>query len=133
LPGFTALLDARVLHPAPVRDFLIETANAGIFRARWSDDNHEEWIRSVLANNRKATPDGPARTRALMDAAAPDCLVTDYRRLIPKLHLSDPEDRHGVAAAIVGRADVIVTGDLRHLPRRSWALMDWRHSTPTRF
>lgn len=116
MPGFTALLDACVLHPAPVRDLLIETANVGIFRARWSDDIHEEWIRSVLANNRKATPDRLARTRALMDAAVPDCLVTNYRGLIPELHLPDPEDRHVLAAAIVGRADVIVTGNLRHFP-----------------
>jgi predicted nucleic acid-binding protein len=116
LPGFTALLDACVLHPAPVRDLLIETANAGIFRARWSDDIHEEWIRSVLANNKRATPDGLARTRALMDAAVPDCLVTNYRGLIPELRLPDPHDCHVLAAAIVGRADVIVTSNLRHFP-----------------
>jgi predicted nucleic acid-binding protein len=112
--GFTALLDACVLYPAPVRDLLIETANTHVYRARWSDDIHDEWIRSVLKTNAAATAEKLARTRQLLDAAVPDALVTGYAHLI--ITLPDPDDRHVVAAAIVGRADVIVTANLKHFP-----------------
>jgi hypothetical protein len=44
-----------------------------------------------------------------MDAAVPDCLVSGYEQLIPALELPDKNDLHVLAAAIVGKASVIVT------------------------
>ena len=44
-----------------------------------------------------------------MDNALPDACVTGYQRLIPALTLSDPDDRHVLAAAIRAKAQVIVT------------------------
>jgi hypothetical protein len=54
--------------------------------------------------------------RDAMDAEAEDALVTGYEELIEGLTLPDPNDRHVLAAAIVARADVIVTRNLRHFP-----------------
>lgn len=51
-----------------------------------------------------------------MDRHARDCLVTGYEPLINALHLPDPDDRHILAAAIVGRCDVIVTHNLKDFP-----------------
>lgn len=116
MPGFTALLDACVLYPAPVRDLLIETANTHVYRARWSNHIHDEWIAAVLKTNAKATPEALSRTRALMDEAVPDALITGYEPIITSVVLPDPNDRHVLAAAIVGRADVIVTANLKHFP-----------------
>jgi hypothetical protein len=44
----TALFDACVLYPAPLRDLLMRLATTELFRAQWSDAIHDEWIRSVL-------------------------------------------------------------------------------------
>jgi hypothetical protein len=48
--AFTALYDACVPYPAPIRDVLMHLALTDIYRARWTNDIHEEWIRSVLKN-----------------------------------------------------------------------------------
>ena len=116
MAGFTALLDACVLYPAPLRDLLIETALTGVYRARWSNAIHEEWIGSLLRQRPDLDPEILARTRALMDSAIPDCLVNGYEPLIPSLHLPDSNDRHVLAAAVSGRADVIVTFNLKDFP-----------------
>lgn len=110
-----------MLYPAPVRDLLIETANTHVYRARWSNHIHEEWIANVLKNNPKATPEALARTRELMNQAVPDALITGYEGLIDCLALPDPNDRHVLAAAVVGRADVIVTANLKHFPAEALA------------
>lgn len=111
----TALFDACVLHPAPLRDLLMRLAVTEIFQARWSDAIHEEWIRSVLRQRPElAVP--LRRTRQLMDAHVMDSLVTGYEPLIDTLELPDPSDRHVLAAAIVGGADVLVTMNLRDFP-----------------
>src|SRR5690348_13371154 len=47
IAGYTVVLDACVLYPAPLRDFLLELAGSGIFRARWTEAIHDEWIRNL--------------------------------------------------------------------------------------
>lgn len=112
----TAFYDANVLYPAELRNLLMHLALAGLFRARWSADVHEEWITALLEKRPDLTREKLARTRALMDLHAVDALVTGYEDLIPGLQLPDPNDRHVLAAAIRGEADVIVTMNLRDFP-----------------
>ena len=51
-----------------------------------------------------------------MNAHARDAMVTKYEQLIEAVELPDRDDRHVLAAAIKGRADLIVTLNLRHFP-----------------
>jgi hypothetical protein len=111
-----ALLDANVLYPAPLRDLLLQLAVADLFRAKWTADIHREWIGALLRNEPHRDRDVLERTRGLMDKATRDCLVSGYEGLIPSLRLPDPDDRHVLAAAIIGRCDVIVTQNLKHFP-----------------
>jgi hypothetical protein len=99
LGNFTAFLDASVLYPAPLRDFLLELAVADLYRAKWSNAVHEEWIRAALTNRHDLTRTG-----------------SDFEPLIEALKLPDADDRHVLAAAIKGRADLIVTVNLRDFP-----------------
>jgi hypothetical protein len=91
-------------------------ALTGLFRAKWPAAVHDEWIRALLRRRPDLSRAKLERTRMLMDLHATDALVTGYGDLIEGLHLPDPDDRHVLAAAIRGRADVIVTANLRHFP-----------------
>ena len=119
MAGSTALFDANVLYPAPLRDLLMHLALTDLFQARWSDAIHDEWIRNVLEHRPDLTRGQLERTRRLMNAHARDALVTDFEKLIPNLVLPDPDDRHVLAAAIKGEADVIVTNNLKDFPAAS--------------
>jgi hypothetical protein len=99
-----------------LRDLLLELAANELFRAKWTNDIHDEWIRSVLGNRPDLKRVQLARTRELMDQAVMDCLVEEYQNLIPTLSLPDADDRHVLAAAIRCGAKVIVTFDLKHFP-----------------
>ncbi|MBK5511051.1 PIN domain-containing protein [Pseudomonas sp. TH15] len=113
---FTAVYDACVLYPAPLRDFLMWLALSGRFRARWSLEIHNEWKRSLLKNRPDLTPEQLDRTSELMDQAIPDACVCDYSDLISGLTLPDENDRHVLAAAIRCGAGVIVTFNLKDFP-----------------
>ena len=112
----TALYDACVLYPAPLRDLLVRLAGTGLFRARWTQAIHEEWIRNLLADRADLTRERLERTRDLMNTHIFDCLVTDYEDIIPSIKIPDEDDRHVVAAAIRGGADIIVTFNLKDFP-----------------
>lgn len=116
MSAYAVVYDACVLYPAPVRDLLVQLATANLFRAHWTDAIHEEWIGNVLKNRPDLTRQQMERTRALMDSAVMDCLVSGYEYLIPVAHLPDADDRHILAAAIHAKADAVVTYNLRDFP-----------------
>jgi hypothetical protein len=53
---FTVVYDACVLYPAPLRDLLMRLALTDLYRARWSDEIHDEWITAVLRNRPERYP-----------------------------------------------------------------------------
>jgi predicted nucleic acid-binding protein len=120
LSTFTAFFDSNVFFKARLRSLILWIAQAGLFRARWSEKVHEEWIRSVVqraqSQNKDITVESLEPVRDAMNEAILGCLVDQYEPLIDTLKLPDPNDRHVLAAAITARADVIVTFNLKHFP-----------------
>jgi hypothetical protein len=129
----TAVYDANILYPAPLRDLFIRIAQAGLVRARWSESIHDEWVRNVLKDNPQRSPERLARTRNLMNEAVRDCLVTGYEDLIGSLTLPDPDDRHVLAAAIRAGAEVIVTYNLRDFPEGTLGRFEIKAEHPDDF
>jgi predicted nucleic acid-binding protein len=129
----TAVYDANILYPAPVRDLFIRIAQAGLVRARWTEAIHDEWIRGVLKDNPHLSAERLSRTRTLMNEAVRDCLVTGYEELIASLSLPDPDDRHVLAAAIHSSADVIVTCNLSDFPSETLRGFDIQAQHPDDF
>lgn len=118
---FVAFLDANVLYPAALRDVLLTLAEAGVCQIRWSPDVLDEVERNLAARARAPEPSvaaaGARYVRSVMEDAFPDAMVPReaYERLIPTM-TNDPKDRHVMAAAVAGRADVIVTFNVSDFP-----------------
>jgi len=113
---FTVIFDACVFYPVHTRNILMQLATTGLFRARWTDEIHEEWIRNLAINRPDIGQDKLNLMRSQMDRAVPDSLVTGYEPLIDGLNLPDPDDRHVLAAAIRCHAAVNVTTNLKDFP-----------------
>lgn len=113
---FTAFFDANVFYGARLRSLVLYTAQTKLFRARWSNMIHDEWIRNLLKNRPDLQVEDLGRTRTQMNLAVPDCLVDGFDALIAGITLPDKDDRHVVAAAIMARADVIVTFNEKDFP-----------------
>lgn len=133
MASVTAFLDASVLYPAPLRDLLMELAVSDLFRAKWSNEVHDEWIDALLRARPNLGRSRLERTRALMNAHVRDALVADYADLTDFIELPNPEDRHVLAAAIKGRADLIVTANLKDFPHRVLARWEIEAQHPDRF
>lgn len=115
--SFTAFYDANVLFSAFMRDMLMWQATTGLFRAKWSQRVLDEYTRNLQKKKPAITTAQLQHICDLMNANVLDALVEDYEQLIPSIiGLPDPDDRHVVAAAIIGRADVIVTYNLKDFP-----------------
>ena len=78
----TALLDANVLYPAGLRDFLLRLADQYLYRPLCSATIHEEWIASLLENRPDLTASRLERPRAIMDEYFPEAIVTGYDSLV---------------------------------------------------
>lgn len=105
-----AVLDANVLIPNALCDFLLRLAEEELYQPRWSP--------AILDEVRRHVPVSPAaidRRIAFMNAAFEDALVTGYEVLIDQMG-NDPKDRHVLAAAVAAGADSIITCNLRDFP-----------------
>ncbi|MEZ0609041.1 PIN domain-containing protein [Fibrella sp. WM1] len=127
--GVVALLDACVLYPAPIRDLLLHLADANLYKPKWTDRIQEEWTRNLLLNRPDLTAKQLSQTTDAMNSAFPEATVHQYQNLINVLDLPDPDDRHVLAAAICGQAQLIVTANLKDFPadRLSLYAIDAQH------
>lgn len=130
---FTAVYDACVLYPAPLRDLLIRLAGKGLYRAKWTARIDEEWKRNLLQNRQDLTRNQLDRISCLMQAAVPDAIVTGHESLCSGLVLPDLDDTHVLAAAIRSNAEVIVTFNLRDFPASALSVFDVEAQHPDEF
>jgi hypothetical protein len=116
---FTCFLDANVLFSGTLTDFLLCLADRELYRPRWSEQVHQEWLESALKKYPHLTRQKLEHRRQEMDGAFPDSLVRGYEDLMEGLQLPDPKDRHVLAAAIRCGAGLIVTKNLKDFPAES--------------
>ncbi|WP_410875208.1 PIN domain-containing protein [Nocardia sp. A7] len=120
---FVVVLDTCVLWPSRQRDFLLSLAVEGLYRPLWSDailDELEEHEDLKLVE-REICPPVEAKRRAqrlvrTLRENFDDALVENWEPYEGTFDLSDPDDEHVLAAAVVGGAGAIVTTNVKDFP-----------------
>lgn len=121
--AFSAFLDTCVLVPSVLRDLLLELGTNPAYRPLWSSEVEEE-LAKVIRRRHKARGRDSDETEAYikrllrnMNAALPDARVEGWESLVGQIdEAPDPDDKHVIAAAVLGHADVIVTFNLKDFP-----------------
>jgi hypothetical protein len=111
----------------------MQLATTDLFRARWTETIHEEWINALLAKRPDLKKKDLLRTKDLMNQNTRDCIIDGHQSLIETLELPDPNDRHVLAAAIRGRVDVIITFNLKDFPQETLLAYDIEAQHPDEF
>ena len=115
---YTAFIDANVFYGARLRSLVLFVASTKIFRVRWSEKVHDEWVDALVCNLKRPslTKEKLQATRDAMNQAIPDSVVSHYEHLEAGLELPDAKDNHILAAAICTHASTIVTFNLKDFP-----------------
>lgn len=114
---YSVVLDASVLVPMPLCDLLLRLAEEPAFyRPFWSEPILQE-VGSAL-NDLGYSEFQRVRRLKFMRDHFPEAMVTVPAELPTALSsIPDEDDRHVVAAAIRGKADAILTLNVRHFPQ----------------
>ena len=99
-------------------DLLLRLAEEPAFyRPVWSDEILTEMARALQTKLRR-TPQEAAWRRGKMEEAFPEAMAQIPSELVLALEcIPDKNDRHVLAAAIMARAETIVTQNIRHFPK----------------
>lgn len=103
--------------PAALRDTLLRAAEAGLYLPCWSESILQE-VQRNLVEDRLTTARQAQSLVETMRGIFPEALVTGYEQIID-LMTNDIKDRHVLASAVVGGAQVIVTANLSDFPRQA--------------
>jgi predicted nucleic acid-binding protein len=115
---YTAVLDACVLVPMPLCDCLLRLAESpALYRPLWSQEILQE-VAKALKDDFQRKPKEIAWRLERMQLAFPEALVAVPTELLNAAEcLPDKNDRHVLAAAIMGRASAIITQNTKHFPK----------------
>lgn len=130
---YSVVLDACVLVPVSLTDTLLRVAEKGLFRPLWSQRILNEAETAIKRIHPDITPTKITRRFTDMDAAFEDANVVGWEGLVEGFTLPDPSDRHVLAAAVKGRADAVVTFNLRDFPSDTLKAFDLEAIDPDDF
>ncbi|MDO5648516.1 RSP_2648 family PIN domain-containing protein [Paracoccus sp. (in: a-proteobacteria)] len=125
-----AVLDANVLFPTILREILTDLAATGLYAPIWSARILDEWRHAAA----RLGPDQAAVAGAeiaLLSDRLPDALTATTAQAAADL--PDTGDQHVLDTALSGRANLIVTANLRDFPRPIMARFDLRAIHPDAF
>jgi hypothetical protein len=122
LPLQVAVLDACILFQGRLTDLLLHLAAAKAFEPIWPDNIHSEWMRTLHARMRIPI-DKIEYRRGEMEKAFPAANVAATPTLVVATQAmsktaAQRKDAHVVAAAVIGKATIIVTHNIKDFGRQ---------------
>ncbi|HRJ01108.1 MAG TPA: PIN domain-containing protein [Hyphomonas sp.] len=120
---YTALIDACVLVSAAKRDLILSLAHAEMFRFRWTDRimaETETALTAIFSERLGSQKDAASRAThscKAMCEAFPEAMIEGNFSDVPAYDgVPDKNDHHIIHAAVLGKASMIVTDNLKHFP-----------------
>jgi predicted nucleic acid-binding protein len=115
---YSAVLDACVLVPMALCDLLLRLAEEpAMYRPLWSDQILTE-VTTTLRNKMQRSAKEVAYRRERMTTAFPEASTAVPNELLRAAEcIPHEKDRHVLAAAIMARANTIVTQNTKHFPQ----------------
>jgi hypothetical protein len=104
-----AFLDANVLRGQLTTDIMLSVAHSGLYEPQWSAEVLDEVKRNRPAG---VTAERADARFAQMTKAFPEAMIVDFQHRIPEMQ-ADEKDKHVLAAAVHGEADVLVTENVK--------------------
>lgn len=111
-----AVLDSRAIYPVIVRDLFLWFAYYELYTPKWSRHAFDEWKEAM--QRKGVSPEESEKRVRKADLAFPDALVQHYEGLLEHLNLPDEKDRHVLAVAIKINAQIIVSNNITHFPKK---------------
>ncbi len=121
MSNFHVVLDSCVLFPMYLRDTLLLAAEAGLYLPFWSQEILNGATRNLI-NTGRITEERAIKLEETIKKAFPEAMV-EVPLGLAEIMTNDPGDRHVLAAAVVAKADIIVTSNLKHFQEKD--LVSW--------
>ena len=99
----------------PLCDTLLRAAEAELYQVYFSQEILDGATRNLVKKGRM-TDDKATRFQQMLKTYFPEAMVEVPPELVAVMN-NDPGDRHVVAAAIIAKAEIIVTSNLKHFPK----------------
>lgn len=125
------VLDACVLFPMYLRDTLLSTAEAGLYLPYWSQKILHEAM-SNLVRRGKLTQEKAINLEVAIKAAFPEAII-EVPVGLEQVMTNDPKDRHVLAAAVIAKADVIITNNIADFKEKDLAPWNIKAQSPDEF
>jgi|SRR5947209_10338598 len=130
---FLTILDTCTLVPISLCDLLLKLAeDPAMYRPKWSNEILSELERTLRGPRFNLAPEKAAYRIACMQSAFPEAAVTGYECMTP-IMTNAAEDRHVLAAAVIGKVDAIVTLNRRDFPLETLNAFGIDRLTPDQF
>lgn len=111
------VLDACVLFPVSVRKILLGVAEKRLFTPLWSEKILDEWQFATTKSDKKLFDQTKVEI-LLLKSYWEESLIPKNEAVENQLILPDMNDRHVLATAITGKAEILLTNNLRDFPSR---------------
>jgi len=125
------VLDACVLFPMYLRDTLLSTAEEGLYLPYWSQKILNEAM-SNLVSGGILSQEKARNLEEIIKEAFPEAMVTVPVGL-DDLMTNHPKDRHVLAAAVIAKADVIITNNMADFKEKDLAPWNIKAQSPDEF
>ncbi|MEG4804924.1 PIN domain-containing protein [Microcoleus sp. ARI1-B5] len=117
MEALSVIVDSCVIFPMPLCDTLLCAAETELYIVHFSQEILDGATRN-LVKKEKMTEVKAARYQEMIKNTFPEAMVEVPASLVEAM-TNHPGDRHVVAAAIIAKAKIIVTDNLKHFPQEA--------------